>query len=163
MSSLSKGAALFLATLFALGCASAYDQTYQRETDRLEGERKARQAEDRAAHAEASRYAAVVYFDVGSSVIKPAGYQELDWFIQQMEPFPKAIIEVNGFADATGGDTVNQRISAERAENVTRYLVSRGILQSQIAPLGLASEFPAKSNETSAGRKSNRRVEVTVR
>lgn len=163
MNSLRAVSNLLLAALLALGCGSAYDRTYQREMDRLEDERRAQEAEERAAHAEASRYAAVVYFDVGSSVIKPEGYQELDWFVQQVKPYPKAVIEVNGFADATGGDAVNQRISAERAENVSRYLVSRGIQQSQIAPLGFASEFPAKSNETPSGRKSNRRVEVTVR
>lgn len=152
----------FLA-LLALGCASAYDQTYQSEMDRLEGAQRARDAAERTAHEEARHYAAVVYFDVGSAVIKEEGFRELEWFVSQTRPYPKAIIEVRGFADATGGDAVNQKLSHERAENVARYLASRGIDESQIAPVGFASEFPAASNETPTGRKSNRRVEVTVR
>ena len=59
--------ALLMAVL-TLGCASAYDQTYQREMDRLGEEQKARDAQERAAHSEARRYAAVVYFEVGSAV-----------------------------------------------------------------------------------------------
>jgi outer membrane protein OmpA-like peptidoglycan-associated protein len=46
---------------------------------------------------------------------------------------------------------------------VASYLVSKGIPPSRLAPLGFSSEFPAASNETTAGRRSNRRVEVTVR
>jgi hypothetical protein len=112
---------LLVTALLSLGCASAYDQTYQRELDRLEGKHKAQEVEDRAAHSEASRYAAVVYLDLGSSAVKPDGYQELDWFIQQMQPFPKAIIEVNGFADATGGDTVGQ-VSLPNAPRTSRTI-----------------------------------------
>ena len=71
--------------------------------------------------------------------------------------------EVRGFADATGGDAVNQRISQQRSDNVARQLMLLGIRKHQIVTAGFASEIPAASNETAKGRKSNRRVEVTVR
>lgn len=150
-------------TLATLGCASAYDQAYQQETQRLEAQERARQAEEQAAHAEAQRYAAVVYFDVGSAVIKEDGYRELTWFTQKIRVYPAAIVQVQGFADSTGGDALNQGLSEQRAAAVARYLTSHGIDPSRLAVQGFASESPADTNETIKGRLNNRRVEVTVR
>jgi outer membrane protein OmpA-like peptidoglycan-associated protein len=142
---------LFAVLLCAIGCASAYDRSYEQETQRLEQEEQAYQAEAAAAHAEAEaalaearRYAAVVYFDVNSAVIQEDGYRELLWFVQQMQPHPDVIIQVQGFADSTGTE-------------------SEGIDPSRIRTQGFASEFAARPNVTAEGRQRNRRVEVTVR
>ncbi len=155
-------AAVALSAL-ALGCPSAYDRTFERESQRLEEERRAEEARERAALEEARRFAAVVYFASGSSVIDEGGFRELDWFAEKMQPFPRAVIEVRGFADTTGNPERNQQLSNQRAENVARYLATRGIESSRIQTMGFASEFPAETNETSHGRSRNRRVEVTVR
>jgi outer membrane protein OmpA-like peptidoglycan-associated protein len=154
---------LLVALLCALGCASAYDQAYQQETQRLEAEEAARQEQERAAHAEASRYAAVVYFGVNSAVIDEAGYRELRWLVEQLLPYPQAMLEVQGFADATGGEEHNQQLSEQRAERVARYLVTQGIDPERIRVTGFSENFPARANETAQGRNRNRRVEVTVR
>ena len=162
--------ALLAALLLAIGCASAYDETYAKETEMLEQQEQARQAEAEAAHAdaeaalaEARRYAAVVYFDVNNAVIKDEGYRELDWFVQQMQLYPQAIIQVQGFADSTGTESLNQDLSDQRAASVARYLSSEGIDPSRIRTEGFASDFAARPNVTVEGRQRNRRVEVTVR
>ena len=155
--------ALFVAFALALGCASAYDETYARETERLEQEEQARRAQEEADHAEARRYAAVVYFDVNSAAIREEGYRELAWFVKQVEPYPQAIIQVQGFADSTGTESQNQQLSAERAESVARLLSSERIDPARIRTEGFASEFAARPNVTAEGRQRNRRVEVTVR
>ncbi len=149
---------MLLAATATLSCSipSAYDQTYERESTRLE-------SQARSDHAEASSYAAVVYFEIGSAVVTEEGLKELSWFTGKVRPYPKAIIEVRGFADATGGDAVNQRISDERANNVARQLAILGMRKDQVITSGFASEIPAATNETTKGRKNNRRVEVTVR
>jgi len=154
---------LFAVLLCAIGCASAYDRTYEQETQRLEQGEQAYQAQEEAAHAEARRYAAVVYFEVNSAVIKEDGYRELSWFVQQMQPHPQAIIQIQGFADSTGTETLNQALSEQRADSVARYLSSEGIDPSRIRLQGFASEFAAKPNVTAEGRQRNRRVEVTGR
>jgi len=153
--------ALFAALLLAIGCASAYDETYAKETEMLEQQEQTRQAEEAAAHAEARKYAAVVYFDVNSAEIKDA--RELDWFVKQMQPYPHAIIQVQGFADSTGAESFNQQLSNQRAASVAQYLGSAGIDPSQIRTEGFASEYAARPNVTAQGRERNRRVEVTVR
>jgi outer membrane protein OmpA-like peptidoglycan-associated protein len=154
-----------LAALAAPGCESfsAYDETYAQESERLEGIQAAQDEAERARHEEARRYAAIVYFDVGSATISSEGLSELGWLVGQLKPYPQAILEVRGFADATGGDAVNQRLSDERAANVARHLESLGYDRERIVTSGYSSEIPAASDKTAAGRKSNRRVEVTVR
>jgi outer membrane protein OmpA-like peptidoglycan-associated protein len=146
----------------ASGC-SAYQRSYDQETQRLEAEEQARQAQERAAHAEASRYAAVVTFAVGSAVVDGEGARELGWFAEQMRPFPQAVIEVRGFTDSTGPEASNLELSGARAAGVAASLESLGFARERIVTTGFAEAFPAQSNETREGRRSNRRVEVTVR
>jgi OOP family OmpA-OmpF porin len=147
----------------ATGCPSAYQRTYERETQRLEAQQQQESEQERAAHAEAQKYAAVAYFDVGSAELRPASQSELDWFVKQMEPYPQAIIEVNGFADSTGTEAGNQQLSKDRADVVEKYLESKGIAPSRMVTQSFSTQFPAASNESTAGRRNNRRVEVTVR
>jgi outer membrane protein OmpA-like peptidoglycan-associated protein len=105
----------------------------------------------------------VVYFEVGSATIDADGQRELRWFVQQMQPYPEAIIQVRGFADSTGNEAANTGLSQARATNVLSYLSSQGIDASRIVQQGFGEQYPAASNDTNKGRRNNRRVEVTVR
>ncbi len=156
-------AGLAAAFLMLQGCPSAYQRTYQQQTQRLESEQRAAQAQAEAAHAQAQKYAAVVYFDVGSAVVDQDGQRELRWFVQQMQPYPQAMIQVQGFADSTGSEATNSGLSQARALAVAAFLNSQGIAGSRTVGQGLGEQYPAASNETTKGRRNNRRVEVTVR
>jgi outer membrane protein OmpA-like peptidoglycan-associated protein len=151
------------AALMLQGCPSAYQRTYQQETQRLENRQRIADEQAQAAHAEAQKYAAVIYFAVGSAVIDQDGQRELTWFVQKMQPYPQAIIEVNGFADSTGGAAENQTLSQQRAANVASFLTSQGIDASRIVAQGFGEDYAAASNVSAKGRRNNRRVEVTVR
>jgi len=155
--------ALGTMALLAQGCPSAYQRTYERETQKLEAEQRAADAQERAAQAEASRYAAVVYFDVGSAVIGADGQRELHWFVQKMQPYPEAMILVQGFADSTGSEATNQALSGQRADAVASYLGGQGIDRSRLVVQRFGTDSPAASNATAGKRSRNRRVEVTVR
>lgn len=156
-------AAVAAAALLASGCGSTYGAAYQEETEKLEAQEAARQRAEEAAHAEAQKYAAVVYFATGSDAITTEGERELHWFVEKMQPYPQATFQVNGFADATGSEGANQRLSGMRAEAVAEALVNLGIDRSRIVTGSFASQYPAASNVTAKGRADNRRVEVTVR
>jgi OOP family OmpA-OmpF porin len=151
-----------LAPALVLAC-SAYQRTYERETQRLETEASARRAQDEAAYAEARRYAAVVYFATGSSTLTSDGERELRWFVDKMQPYPQAVILAQGFADSTGAEATNQRLSEDRALAVKAYLASHGIADSRIVAQAFGTGSPALSNRTAKGRTDNRRAEVTVR
>ena len=151
------------ASVMLHGCPSAYQRTYEQQTQRLEMQQRAAQAEAEAAHAEAQKYAAIIYFTVGSTIISEDGQRELRWFVQQMQPYPQAMIQVQGFADSTGQEATNQGLSVTRAQAVASYLTSQGLAPERLAVQGFGEQYAAASNKTTKGRRNNRRVEVTVR
>jgi outer membrane protein OmpA-like peptidoglycan-associated protein len=154
--------ALAAALLLAQGCPSAYQRTYDRETQRLEAQQQAADASAASEHAQARRYASVVYFEVGSTVIGDDGRRELRWFVRQMQPYPEAVILVQGFADSTGAEASNRSLSQDRAQAVADFLGAQGISASRVVVRGFGTDSPAAANVTAQGRSRNRRVEVTV-
>jgi outer membrane protein OmpA-like peptidoglycan-associated protein len=151
------------AALLLQGCPSAYQHAYEQETQRLETRQRIAEEQEQAAHAEAQKYAAVIYFEIGSAIIDTDGQRELKWFVDKMQPYPQAIIEVNGFADSTGDEMSNEGLSAQRAATVTSFLTAQGIEAPRIVTQGFGEQHPAASNKSVKGRRNNRRVEVTVR
>ncbi|MBW1845339.1 MAG: OmpA family protein [Deltaproteobacteria bacterium] len=158
---------IFSPLIFALcflGCASAYDQTYDQELGRLRSQERQRQDMETANRAEAQKFVAVVYFSVGSSMIQEEGYHELLWFSDKIAPFRnQAQVDVKGYADSSGHEQFNQELSSERAKNVASFLAQQGIPYDHIFPAGFSSNFPEEPNESAQGRNRNRRVEVRVR
>ena len=98
-----------------------------------------------------------------SAVVGADGDRELQWFVDKMQPYPKAQFLVQGFADSTGGEDKNKTLSEDRASAVAAVLGAKGIDVSRIEARGYGTESPAASNVTPKGRNRNRRVEVTVR
>ena len=154
--------ALVTVALAALGCKTAYDNAYNEQYQKLEQESAQQQSMDAAAHAEASKYAAVVYFATGSAVLDADGQQQLRWFADKLAPYPQERFAVQGFADSTGADLTNQMLSAQRAQACANYLQSLGIAPARMQVTAFSTSSPAASNATPAGRKNNRRVEITV-
>lgn len=160
----SKMASPLVFALCFLGCASAYDQTYDRELGRLRNQERQRQAAEAANLAEARKYVAVVYFGVGSSMIQEEGYRELLWFTDKIAPYRnQARVDVKGYADSSGHESLNRELSDQRAKNVADFLAQQGIPYDRIFPAGFSSSAPAESNASASGRNRNRRVEVRVR
>lgn len=147
----------------AVSCASAYQRTYDRDLSQLEAQAREQESVEAEQRAEARRWVAVVYFDVGSSMIREEGYRELRWFADKIRPYPQAYVDVKGYADATGPEQVNQTLSQERAKNVASFLAQQGIPYQHLDPAGFSTSFPDEPNDTAKGRSRNRRVEVRVR
>jgi len=144
-------------------CQTAYTNAYDAETKRLEANQAAENAQQQSEHAEASRFAAVVYFQTGQSTLTPEAMRQLDWFVERMSPYPQATFDVQGFADSTGTEANNQKLSDQRAQAVSQYLQSKGIAAPRIYAAAFSTSSPAATNATASGRKDNRRVEITVR
>ena len=155
---LAAAAALSL----AVGCPSAYQRTYDKEMQTLEQRRQQDETQQKAAHAEASKYAAVVYFEVGSAVVGADGQRELRWLVGKLQPYPQAVLLVQGFADTTGTEAKNTTLSSDRAQAVATYLQSQGIPPARLVVQGYGTASPAASNTSAKGRERNRRVEVTI-
>jgi OmpA-OmpF porin, OOP family len=107
---------------------------------------------------------ATVKFGVGSTKISAKDQEELKKLAQTATGLTGYIVEVMGYADATGVAEMNTKLSEERAKGVITFLMQQGNVPIRhiVAP-GAMGEYGAKApNETKAGRAENRRVEVKV-
>ena len=107
---------------------------------------------------------ATVKFGVGSSKISASDQEELKKVAQTATGVTGYIVEVMGYADATGSAAMNTRLSEDRAKAVITYLIQQGgvPIRHIVAPGAMGEYGPAAPNETKAGRAENRRVEVKV-
>ena len=74
------------------------------------------------------------------------------------------MIEVAGFSSSDGNEAYNRRLSQRRADAVIQYMAESSSipLRRFITPMGYGESQPVAGNDTRAGRKENRRVEVRV-
>jgi OmpA-OmpF porin, OOP family len=105
-----------------------------------------------------------VKFNVGSSTISKADQEELKKLAQSAAELKGYIVEVMGYADATGDAVMNTKLSEDRAKAVITHLVQQGNVPIRhiVAPGAMGEYGAAAPNETKAGRAENRRVVVKV-
>jgi OmpA-OmpF porin, OOP family len=105
-----------------------------------------------------------VKFNVGSSTISKEDQEQLKTLAETAAGLKGYIVEVMGYADATGNAAMNTKLSEDRAKAVITYLMQQGNIPIRhIVSPGAMGEYGAKApNETKAGRAENRRVEVKV-
>ena len=103
-----------------------------------------------------------ITFKLNSSDISSTFYDVLDSVAIVLEEYDETNIYVYGHTDSTGTDEINNKLSKERADSVSRYIISRGIGSSRITSLGYGSKYPIASNNTEEGRAQNRRVEIEI-
>ena len=79
-----------------------------------------------------------------------------------LKAYPQATIRLEGYTDNTGDGGANRELSQQRAESIKALLVQNGVDGAHIDTAGFGSDNPIASNETEAGRLSNRRTELVV-
>jgi outer membrane protein OmpA-like peptidoglycan-associated protein len=103
-----------------------------------------------------------VLFDTGRYSLKPGAREKLSKVAGILLAYPGLNVEVGGYTDNVGGDAMNQTLSEHRASSVRDYLVQQGVSSNSVSSRGFGSSQPVSSNDTSAGRQQNRRVELLV-
>jgi outer membrane protein OmpA-like peptidoglycan-associated protein len=103
-----------------------------------------------------------VLFDSGKYSLKPGAREKLSKVAGILLAYPGLNIEVGGYTDNVGGDAMNQTLSENRAGSVRDYLVQQGVSSNSVSSRGFGSTLPVSSNDNSAGRQQNRRVELLV-
>ncbi len=98
-------------------------------------------------------------FKPGSAQITPESEQILYDVRDQLEAFPDTKFRIEGHTDSQGPSAANQRLSADRAAAVKRWLVDNGIASNRLTTKGMGEAKPIASNNTAAGREKNRRIE----
>jgi outer membrane protein OmpA-like peptidoglycan-associated protein len=103
-----------------------------------------------------------VLFDTGKYSLKPGAREKLAKVAGILLAYPGLNIEVGGYTDNVGGDAMNQTLSENRASSVRDYLVQQGVATNSVSSRGFGNTLPVASNDNSAGRQQNRRVELLV-
>lgn len=103
-----------------------------------------------------------VLFDTGKYSLKPGAREKLAKVAGILLAYPGLNIEVGGYTDNVGGDAMNQTLSENRAGSVRDYLVNQGVASNSVSAKGFGNSLPVASNDNSAGRQQNRRVELLV-
>ncbi len=103
-----------------------------------------------------------VLFDTGQYSLKPGAREKLAKVAGILLAYPGLNIEVGGYTDNVGGDAMNQTLSENRAGSVRDYLVNQGVGTDSVSAKGYGNTLPVASNDNSAGRQQNRRVELLV-
>jgi outer membrane protein OmpA-like peptidoglycan-associated protein len=101
-----------------------------------------------------------VLFDTGQATLKPGADLGLDRIYSFMTANPQTKLVIEGHTDSQGSDEYNDALSERRAKAVANALVARGIAAERLHPIGRGKHYPVATNETSAGRQHNRRVEI---
>ncbi len=102
-----------------------------------------------------------VYFDVNQAKIKPEGYKVLDSVVALLKTSPNVRrIQVNGYADTTGGAEANMELSNRRTDTVSNYITGKNLMQYKVK---FASAF---FGEKVSGKESDlsemRRVDIVM-
>ena len=71
-------------------------------------------------------------------------------------------IEISGHTDGKGSQEYNQTLSENRAKAVYDYFVGHGVKADRLSYKGYGKLRPIADNDTEAGRKQNRRVELNI-
>jgi outer membrane protein OmpA-like peptidoglycan-associated protein len=103
-----------------------------------------------------------VLFDTGRYTLRPGAREKLAKISGIILAHPGLKLEIEGHTDSVGSEEYNQQLSENRAGAVRDYLLQQGISINNLTARGLGETTPVASNETSAGRQQNRRVELVV-
>lgn len=99
-----------------------------------------------------------VFFETASDALLDLSTEELDRLVSLLAGQPGVDVEIAGHTDDVGSEADNQRLSERRAASVKRYLEQQGIAAERIRAIGYGESRPVATNDTEAGRASNRRT-----
>jgi OmpA-OmpF porin, OOP family len=105
-----------------------------------------------------------IYFDNGKVNVDPKYSPQLSALANKAKAIEGYMIEVKGYASAVGSVALNQKLSEDRANNVTNILLQqcRIPLTRMLAPGAMGESEQVGNDKTAEGQAENRRVVVRV-
>jgi outer membrane protein OmpA-like peptidoglycan-associated protein len=105
-----------------------------------------------------------VLFANGKVAIEPQYKPQLVHLAQKAKTINAYVIQVKGYASSVGSAALNQKLSTERADNVTDFLEQQGgiPLTNILAPGAMGTSRQVAPDTTAEGQADNRRVVVRI-
>ena len=105
-----------------------------------------------------------IYFGNGQVKVDPKYDPQLLALAEKAKTIEGYVIEVRGYASSAGGVATNQKLSEQRAQNVTNILIQKGnvSLTRMLAPGTLGESHQVGNEKGVEGQAENRRVVVRV-
>jgi outer membrane protein OmpA-like peptidoglycan-associated protein len=105
-----------------------------------------------------------VYFGNGKVKVDPKYNPQLVALAEKAKTINGYIIEVKGYASASGSVTLNQKLSEDRASNVTNILLQQGHipLTNMLAPAAMGESRQVTTDKKTESEATNRRVRVRI-
>jgi len=105
-----------------------------------------------------------VLFGNDKVIIDPQYKPQLLKLAQQAMGITGYVIQVKGYASQVGSAALNQKLSTERAENVTNFLEQEGKipLTNMLAPGAMGTSKQVAPDSTAEGQAENRRAVVRI-
>jgi outer membrane protein OmpA-like peptidoglycan-associated protein len=105
-----------------------------------------------------------VYFANGKVQVESKYESPLLALAEKAKGINGYVIEVKGYASSTGSTSVNQKLSEDRANNVTNVLLQKGKvpLTRLLAPGAMGESDQVGNDKTAEGQAENRRVVVRI-
>ncbi|MBK3518865.1 OmpA family protein [Carboxylicivirga marina] len=101
-----------------------------------------------------------ILFESGKADLLDISKSEMLRLVKLMNKQSSLKIEIHGHTDNIGSSDSNQELSRLRAQAVKTFMVQHHISNERIAIQYFGESQPIDDNDTEAGRKANRRVEI---
>jgi outer membrane protein OmpA-like peptidoglycan-associated protein len=97
-------------------------------------------------------------FPTASAQILKISYQKLDSIFVIINSYDTAFIfEISVHSDKVGDESINCKLSMERANAIREYLVKKGIKPERLIAQGYSSNYPVSNRPA-----NNRRIEINL-
>ncbi len=100
-----------------------------------------------------------IQFETGKATLKPESHQVLGQVRKVMDKYPGYKLRISGHTDNVGEEEDNLKLSKERAKACFDFLVAMDINPARMSHEGFGESRPVAPNNTTQGRRLNRRVE----
>ena len=107
-------------------------------------------------------YGKTILFNSGKATFQKQTIPVLQAMTAILKEYPSAKFSLEGHTDSDGKDSMNQKLSEDRAAAVKNFLVENGIDASRLSSKGFGETMPIDTNKTAKGKANNRRVEVKL-
>jgi outer membrane protein OmpA-like peptidoglycan-associated protein len=105
----------------------------------------------------------LVFFDFDKSELKDESRSELERIAEFLQSNPAVKVEIGGHTDDQGAADYNDKLSADRANAVKKYLTDNGIPAARITTKGYGKRQPLIQGTDDEARAQNRRVEMVIK